>query len=326
MPLHPTIQAALLEAANAPPYQTLPISEARARVRLTYSRSAPPTAVAQAQNLRVPRSTGDIPVRIYTPFGEGPFGVLMFFHGSGFAMLDLDTHDETCRRLCAGAECIVCSVDYRLAPEHPFPAGPDDCMLATQWMAEHAARFSGDRARMGVCGDSAGGCLAAVTAMRMRDGGSEPPLRAQVLIYPVTDHYASDHASYCEFSTGVGITAEAMRWYWDMYLQGEKATDDPNAAPLRMSTMAGLPPAYIVVAEYDVLRDEGEAFARRLTGDAVPAELVRALGMNHGFLRFDGIVPEATTPMDNVCRWLRSRLGTSGAGWSSPSRPETPLT
>lgn len=308
MPLHPTIQAALDKAANDPPYQTLPISEARARVRLTYLRTLPPTPVAEVHDLPVPGPGGEIPVRIYIPFGEGPFGVLVFFHGSGFAMLDLDTHDETCRRLCADGGCVVASVDYRLAPEHPFPAAPDDCLAATRWMAEHAAQFNGDPARIGVCGDSAGGCLAAVTAMRVRNEAG-PTLRAQLLMYPVTDHHDTGHATYGEFGTGVGLSAELMRWYWDLYLPDATMAGDSRVAPLRMASMAGLPPAYVMVAEYDVLRDEGEAYARRLQAAGVPVVMVRAMGMNHGFLRHDGVIPEATAALNAACGWLRGALG-----------------
>jgi acetyl esterase len=259
-------------------------------------------------NLQIPGPGGHRSLRIYVPGGQGPFGVLVFFHGSGFSMLDLDTHDEICRRLCASGGCVVASLDYRLAPEHPFPAAPDDCLAAVRWMADHAARFKGDAARMGVSGDSAGGCLAAVTAMRVRDEGG-PRLCAQLLMYPVTDHHQTGYGSYTEFGTGFGLRAEAMRWYWDQYLPDAAMASDPRAAPLRMQSMAGLPPAYVMVAEYDVLRDEGTAYARRLQADDVPVVAVLVAGMNHGFLRHDGLIPEAGAALDAACTWLRENLG-----------------
>ena len=307
MPLHPSLQAMLAKTADDPPLHTLPIAEARARVRLGYLRNVPPTAVAQVHDLRIPGLADERPARVYVPFGNGPFGVLVFFHGSGFSMLDLDTHDEICRRLCVNGACVVASVDYRLAPEHPFPAAPNDCMSAVCWMATNAARFGGDVRRIGVCGDSAGGCLAIVTAMRARDAGW-PKLRAQLLMYPVTDHPKTRHESYALYGSGFGLTAERMRWFWDQYLPDPSLAADPRAVPLRMATMAGLPPAYVLVAECDVLRDEGKAYARRLRSDGVPAVIVRVPGMNHGFLKHDGVIPEATAAFDAACGWLRRAL------------------
>ena len=307
MALHPVIAAALSSAASAglQPYHAIPIARARAQAKLPYLTDGPELPVAAVRNLVIPGPAGDLPLRVYTPVGDGPHPVMIFFHGSGFVLLDLDSHDALCRRLCQGASCVVASVDYRLAPEHPFPAAPDDCLAATRWMAAHAAEFGGDAARLAVCGDSAGACLAAVTALRIRDEGG-PRLCAQLLFYPVTDHHSSRHGSYTAYGAGYGLTREGMQWFWDQYVTNPADADSPLAAPLRAASVAGLPSAYVDVAEYDVLRDEGEAFARRLEQAGVPAVLRRSAGMNHGFLKYAAVIPEAATAIDAACDWLRS--------------------
>ncbi len=284
----------------------MPIAQARAQAKLPYILISDPTPpLAAVRNLVIPGPAGDLPLRVYTPVGNAPHPVMVFFHGSGFVVLDLDTHDALCRRLCHGAGCVVASVDYRLAPEHPFPAAPDDCLAATRWMAAHAAEFGGDASRLAVCGDSAGGCLAAVTAWRIRDEGG-PALCAQLLFYPVTDHHTSRHASYESYGTGYGLTREGMQWFWDQYVTNPADANNPLAAPMRAASLAGLPSAYIDVAEYDVLRDEGEAFAGRLEQAGVPVVARRSAGMNHGFLKYAALIPEAAAAIDAACAWLRS--------------------
>lgn len=310
MPLHPVIAAALLKGANVPPYHTLPLTQARAQAKQAYVNDLPQIVVADVRDLTIPGPAGPMALRVYSPAGDGPHPVLVFFHGSGFVVLDLDSHDEICRRLCVGAACVVVSIDYRLAPEHRFPAGPDDCLFATRWVADHATEFNGDASRLAVCGDSAGGCLAAVTALRLRDEGG-PSLRAQLLFYPVTDHYSAGHASFDRYGTGHGLTAEGMRWFWDQYLaDGSVAAEagSPNASPLRATSLAGLPPAFVQVAEYDVLRDEGEAFAAQLSAAGVPVVMQCRAGMNHGYLKYAGLLDEAGGAMNEACAWLAKNL------------------
>ena len=308
MALHPVIAAALSSVSGALPYSAMPIAQARAQAKLPYLNDRSPMPVAAVRNLSIPGSTGlAIPLRVYTPHGDGPHPVLVFFHGSGFVVLDLDSHDELCRRLCVGASCVVASVDYRLAPENKFPAAPDDCLDATRWMAAHAAAFGGDAARMAVCGDSAGGCLAAVTALRIRDEGG-PALRGQLLFYPVTDHPAGQHASYGSYGTGFGLTADGMAWFWNQYLADPSLASHPHAAPLRAASLTGLPGAYVLVAEYDILRSEGEAFAQGLQDAGVPVLAKCAAGMNHGFLKYAAVLPEVEAAIDDACAWLRKEL------------------
>ncbi len=309
MALHPRIARALKAAEGMPPYDTLPIDQARAQAKLAYPPRVPPIPVRSVENRSIPGPGGPIPIRIYRPEGTGPFPLLVFFHGSGFVLLDLDTHDDICRRLCRGARCIVVSVDYRLAPEHKFPAGPDDCLAATRWVAAHAAGLGGGLARIAVAGDSAGGCLAAATALQLRDAGG-PNLCGQLLFYPVTDYTAPPTRSYIECANGFGLTQTGMQWFWDHYLQSPSQADDPRASPLRAKSFDRLPAACILTAEYDVLRDEGEQYAKRLQDAGVDTVMHRCEGMNHGFIKWVDEIEEAAHAIDAACGWLVKRLAT----------------
>jgi acetyl esterase len=215
----------------------------------------------------------------------------VFFHGGGFVVGDIDTHDATCRGLAKAAHCIVVSVDYRLAPEHPFPAAPEDCYAATVWVADNAASLGGDGARLAVGGDSAGGNLAAVVALMARDRGG-PALAHQLLIYPVIDHNF-DTASYVENGRGYLLSREMMMWFWGLYLEDASDGSNPYASPIRAEDLSGLAAATIISAEFDPLRDEGEAYARRL-GDADVAVTARRYdGMVHGFFAMTAVLDRA---------------------------------
>ena len=305
MPLHPVIQAELAVAAGKAPYYQLPLSQARETVRKPYLGRPTQVPVAAVREIDVPGPHGDIRVRLYTPFAQGPCPLIVFFHGSGFALLDLDTHDDLCRRLCGDSGCVVASVDYRLAPEHKFPAGPDDCIAATRWLAVHAQAIGCRDAAPALVGDSAGACLAIATALGLRDGAG-PEAAALLMWYPVTDHPSAGWPSYSEFAQGCGLTAEGMVWFWSQYLHDE--SEAPEASPLRASSLAGLPPTWVMTAEYDVLRDEGEAFAQRAQCDGVPVHLQRAAGMNHGFLKYAGVIDEATQAIAAAGAWLRATV------------------
>jgi acetyl esterase len=307
MPLHPVIQAALSLATGSLPYHALPIAQARAQARQGYPMVDPPFPVDAVHDLQISGPGGAMGLRIYRPQGDGPHPVIVFFHGSGFVVLDLDSHDDICRRLCVGASCMVVSVDYRLAPEYKFPAAPDDCLAATRWIAERADAYGGDATRMVVAGDSAGGCLAAVTALRIRDEGG-PALRGQLLLYPVTDYPSKPPNSYGTYGSGYGLTHEGMLWFWDQYLSEPSVASHPYASPLRMDTPVGLPSTYVMVAEFDVLRDEGEAFAHRLKECGIETVIRCQAGMNHGFLKYTGMIEEADAAMDDACAWLRRVL------------------
>jgi len=267
----------------------------------------PPAApIASVSERTVQGPGGDLKLRIYTPPGTGPFPVIVFFHGSGFVLCSLDTHDGMCRNLCAGAAALVISVDYRLAPEHRFPAAPEDCLFATRWAHAHAASLNGDPTRLAVAGDSAGGNLAAVTALRIRDEGG-PALAAQLLIYPATAHASSAMPSYTENAEGYGLTRATMEWFWAHYADANAATN-PHAAPLLARDLTRLPPALVQTAEYDPLRDEGDRYADRLREAGVPTQHSKWPGMNHGFLFWAGKLPKATEAMAEATTWLREQF------------------
>lgn len=311
MPVHPYLQQ-LLDAAAAAGVPSYPEMASMAEVRAAAMAGNPPppqpVPVAAVRDVAIPSRGGPLPARIYTPQGPGPHSALAYFHGGGFVALGLDSHDGICRYLCAGSGSVVVSVDYRLSPEHRFPAAAEDAVDATLWLAAQAQALGADPRRLVVGGDSAGGCLAAATAMHLRDAGG-PALAGQLLLYPVTDHPSGRPDAYQRFATGFGLTALAMRWFWDQYLASPAQAADPLASPLRMVSCAGLPPAYVLVAEYDVLRDEGEALSRRLAQAGVPVRERCSVGMNHGFLKHVGRLPEAELELDDACLWLRQLTG-----------------
>ncbi len=285
MPLDPQARIFLdqLASLNGPPMHTLTPEQVREGIRLQ-PLFTEPEPVAHVENRTIPGPAGAIPVRIYTPAGSGPFPVLVFFHGGGWVICNLDTHDGHGRSLCNGAGCVVVSVDYRLAPEHKFPAAPEDCYAATQWVATHAAEINGDPARLAIGGDSAGGNLTAVVAQMARDR-HEPPLLFQLLIYPATD-FTFTGSSLKDNADGYFLTTEDMHWFSDHYLRGPEDRQNPLASPLLAADLSKLPPALVITAEYDPLRDEGEAYGQRLKEVDVPVTISRYPGMIHGFFGF----------------------------------------
>jgi acetyl esterase len=307
MPVDPQIQALLDLGAALPPLHTLTVAEARQQFAARDFPGLRVPEVASVANRDMPGPGGPLALRIYTPLGQGPFPLMVFFHGSGFVVCSLDTHDGMCRNLCAGSGCVVVSVDYRLAPEAKFPAATDDCLAATCWAVANAASLGADGGRVIVAGDSAGGNLAAVTALRVRDE-SGPALLGQLLIYPVTDHYDPGTPSMTENAEGYGLTRAGMIWFWDHYLADTRDAANPYASPLRATDLSGLPPALVVTAEYDPLRDEGELYAHRLRQAGVATELKRWDGVNHGFFFVPGVVDKSSAAIDEACDWVRSVL------------------
>ncbi|HEX2886483.1 alpha/beta hydrolase [Vineibacter terrae] len=305
MPVDPQIQALLDRGTGVPATHTLPVAEARRQYEARIALMAPPAAVAKVEERDIAGPGGALRLRIYTPSAGGaPLPLMVFFHGSGFVLCSLDTHDGMCRNLASGIGCVVVSVDYRLAPEHKFPQGPDDCLAATRWAAAHAAELGADATRIMLAGDSAGGNMAAVTALRVRDEGG-PALCGQMLLYPVTDYHTPGTLSYAENAEGYGLTRATMEWFWAHYLNHPGEADDPLASPLRARDLGGLPPAYVMSAEYDPLRDEAELYSRRLQASGVSVEITRRAGMNHGFLFWVGLVNGADAAMADACAWAR---------------------
>lgn len=279
MSLHPQVTAlmAKLTALGGPPVWEQTPQQARSRVRLPVV----PEANANIEDRVIPGPGGNLAVRIYRPAAKGPLGVLVYFHGGGWVLNSVDTHDHICRALANAAGCIVVSVDYRLAPEHKFPAAIEDAFAATCWAAANATNFGGDPKRLAVGGDSSGGNLAAVTALLCRDRQG-PKLCHQLLIYPVTDHNFETE-SYQQNAKGYVLTKRSMQWFWQHYLPNEASGANPYASPLR-ADLHSLPPALVITAEYDPLRDDGEAYAARLKEAGVPVECTQYAGMIHGFL------------------------------------------
>ena len=285
MPLHPEMQDILdfVASRGVPPHYEL--SPTEARINMEKARAVfggEEVALARVEDRKVPGAAGDIPLRLYAAEAGGPLPVLVFYHGGGWVMGSLDTHDSACRHIARGSGCLVVAVDYRLAPEHKFPAPVDDCMAALNWVAAHAADLGGDPARLAVGGDSAGGTLAAAAALAARDAGG-PPIALQLLIYPPT---TMDFAlpSMKEYAQGQLLTTQGMRWFWHHYLNDDSEADNPLVSPLKAASLAGLPAAHVVTCEYDPLRDEGEAYAEQLRAAGVAVTHQRYDGLMHGFL------------------------------------------
>ena len=297
MPLDPRARQFLdqLNASGMPPLENMSAPEARLATAALLAMQGEPQAVATVENRRIPGPSGELPIRVYTPTG-GPHPVVVYFHGGGWVIGDLESHDGVCRALANGVPATVVSVDYRLAPEHRFPAAADDCWAATRWVAEHGAAL-GDVSRIAVGGDSAGGNLAAVVSLMARDRGG-PRIAYQLLVYPVTDA-SLDTPSYRENADGYLLTRSVMEWFWNHYT---KATDreSPYASPLRARDLKGLPPALVITAEFDPLRDEGEAYARRLEQAGVPVKVRRFDGMIHGFFGMGAVFPQAATALQEA--------------------------
>jgi len=307
MPLDPQARTLLdqLEALGAPPMSQQTPEEARAGFAMLAAVAGPAEEPVPTEDQSVPGPAGDIPVRVYRPETDKPLPVVVYFHGGGFVIGDIATHDTTCQRLAAGVPALVVSVDYRLAPEHRFPAAVDDCDAATGWVSAHASEFGGDPSRLAVAGDSAGGNLAAVVARRARDAGG-PPIALQLLIYPGTDMTRS-LPSHTENGTGYLLDSDAMNWFLDNYL-GDADPRHPDASPLFADDLSGLPPALVLTGEFDPLRDEGEAYAERLREAGVPVTTSRYDGMIHGFYGLDTIFDAAKKATDETVRALRDAL------------------
>lgn len=288
MPLDPQAQTVIeqIAALGFPPAHTVSPEQARINNRARPRAAGP--EVARMDNRSIPGPGPDIPVRIYTPAGGGPFPTLMWFHGGGWVVGDLDSADPTARHLCVGAGCVVVSVDYRLAPETQFPGAADDCYAATQWAAQHAAQINGDPQRIAVGGDSAGGNLAAAVSLMARDRHG-PALAFQLLVYPVT-HCNYTTGSYQRYAEGYHLSRDGMRWYWDHYLPTPADANNPYAAPLVANDLSGLPPALVITAECDPLCDEGAAYAQRLQEAGVPTTYSCYDGMIHGFFAMPGLL------------------------------------
>ena len=252
-----------------------------------------------------PGAFGAIPVRVYRPAGDAPKPLIVYYHGGGWVLGSLTTHDGICRGLAAGVDAVVASVDYRLAPEHRFPAAVEDAQAALAWAVGAAASLGADGSRLVVAGDSAGGNIAAVMAHAARTEG--PEIAFQLLVYPVTDHEFTS-ASMEENATGYYLTREMMRWFYGLYLNHEGEAGDPRVSPLRATDLAGLPPAYVMTAEYDPLRDQGRAYASAMAAAGVRVETRNCPGLFHGFFSLGAQIDAAQAEFDRAVAAVRAAV------------------
>jgi len=311
MPMHPQAQTVLdllSEFGLVIDESTDPVAIRQAIEAFAAAGRAAAEPVAHVEDRDIPGPASEIPVRVYRPTDDRALPVLVWFHGGGWTIGSLETHDNTCRSLANAVGCAVVSVDYRLAPEHKFPAAADDAFAATQWVAQHAAELGGDPKRIAVGGDSAGGNLAAVVSLLARDAAG-PALAFELLVYPVTDH-EFESPSMHENATGYFLELESMRWFYNQYLRDQRDGADWRFSPARASDLSGLPPAFVLTAEFDPLRDQGEAYARRLEAAGVPVEARRYDGVFHGFFGMRDLMDPAQQAFDDVTKALRQALGT----------------
>lgn len=300
--LHPQIMQVLeaIKKAELRPIEELTPAEARAQMEATaQSRKAEPLPVARIEERQIPGPAGGIRLRLYWPEAAAPSPAIAYYHGGGHVIGSLDTHDLVARNLCAGVGAVVASVDYRMGPEHKFPAAVEDSFAALEWLHNNAVTLGADPDRLGVHGDSAGANLAAVVAIMARDAGA-PKLRLQSLVYPVAD-YTQSSASYGRYAHGYGVlTRAAMVWFRGHYLRSPGDAEDWRASPLRAADLAGVAPAIVITSECDVLHDEGEAYAEVLRQAGVPVEYREYAGMIHGFFSMVPVVDDAMNAQRQV--------------------------
>jgi acetyl esterase len=319
--MDPQAKALLQQMEDSPAVETLSATEARVMSKARRPQPTNVEPVADVTDRHIDAWSSELPVRLYRPAEPAgtPSPAVVYFHGGGWVVGDLDTHDAACRSACNGLGAVIVSVDYRLAPEYPWPAAADDALAALDWVHGHTGELGVDRQRLVVAGDSAGGNLAAVTALATRDRGV-PVLAAQILVYPVI---APDFttASYRENGEGeYSLTTTAMRWYWEQYDPGLRHADDPHLVPSRARSLAGVAPAFVITAEYDPLRDEGEDYAAALNAARVPVWCRRAPGMFHGFFPIMQGLDVATATRAELWGAARQLLGTvPQGGVASPS-------
>lgn len=312
MPLDDDVRAYLeaQAALNAPAAWEVSLEQARRASRARHLSGEDRTPVGSVDQRSIPGPHASLTVRIYHPGLEGLLPGVVFLHGGGFVLGDLDTHDEACRRLCVGAGAVVVAVDYRRAPEAPFPAAVEDAVAAGYWTARNAAELGVDPSRLVVSGDSAGANLATVVARRLRDEDG-PPLAGQLLVYPATDMRENDYPSRRDCAQGYGLSQEAMDWFVRMYLPDRDLLGHPDASPVVVEKLADMPPSFVLTAEYDPLRDEGDGYARRLKEAGVPVEHLRMAGTIHGILTIPESFTSRARAWEQVLAWLQRTVGTA---------------
>lgn len=297
---------------NPKPFSKLSPQEARKQptpadaVKTLLKKEGKPVApepVGNVEDRTIPGPDSEIPVRVYTPKGDGPFPLLVYYHGGGWVIATIDTYDSSARALCNAANCVVVSVEYRKAPEHPFPAAADDAFAAYQWVTQNAASINGDPKRVAVAGESAGGNLAAVTTFMAGDKAAPMPVH-QLLIYPVANH--DFHTpSYMENANAKPLGRDAMMWFYGHYLKNPAHADDPRASILLADDLSKLPPATIITAQIDPLRSEGKMYAEKLKEAGVDVRYRNFEGVTHEFFGMGAVLPEAKEAMKFAAEGLK---------------------
>jgi len=311
MPFAPQIQALRdrLERDNVPNLSTLPIEDARAQdLKSTTAGAGRGEPVAGVTDRTIPGPAGPQAIRVYHPGGDGPLPVLVYFFGGGWSLGTLDTCDGVCRMLTNAAGCVIVAVSYRLAPENKFPAAVEDCYSGAAWVAANAAELGADPARVAVGGDSSGGNLTAAVTLLARERGG-PRFVHQLLVYPNTDYQAAT-PPIPEMNDPHFFNAKSVEWYWSLYLASAQDGANPLASPLREPDLSGLPPATLISAEYDPLRDQGEAYAARLAEAGVPVEVTRYDGMPHAFFTMIALIDAARDAVHHAADRLREAFAT----------------
>ena len=309
MPVNPQVQALLdeFERQGLPPFEQLGVTQARLATLGFRDLQGEPEAVAEVRDILVPGPAGSLPVRLYHPSPGKALPLVVYFHGGGWVIGDIEVVDRPCRALANASQCVVASVNYRISPETKFPGPVEDCYAATRWLAEHLQVAGADGRFLAVSGDSAGGNLAAAVALMARDRGA-PAVSYQVLIYPVTAPAAgTTFASYRDNAEGYLLTRASMEWFWDHYLANPEDGKNPYASPLFAANLSGLPPAMVVTAEFDPLRDEGQAYARRLQEAGVSVKLSHYDGMIHGFFWMAGALDRGRELMTEIGEELQKQ-------------------
>jgi len=310
MPLDIQMKSVLdaMARAKVPAFHTLTPQQAR-QIAASRQPQGEPEPVARVEDRTIPSADGDNPIRIYTPAGTPPFGVLVYFHGGGWVLGNIAMTDQPCRLLANSSGCMVVSAEYRPAPEYKFPAGPEDCYSATKWVAENARSLNADPARIAVGGTSAGATLAAAVALMARDRGS-PRIAYQLLVYPATtsELTSASHHQFADDSYYVLSRAD-MEWFWGHYLGREEDRKNPYACPAYANSLRGLPPAFVITAEFDPLRDEGEGYAARLSAEGVSTIMKRYDGVTHGFFGMPTLLEKARMAIQEAAAALRTAIG-----------------
>lgn len=311
MPLKPEVQGLLeeFEAQGLPPFDQMSVSQARDVAGAFRDLQGEPEEVGEIRDILVPGPAGNLPVRVYHPSPGTPLPLLIYYHGGGWVIGNIEVVDKPARALANASQCVVAATQYRLAPETKFPGPVEDCYAVTSWLAEHAGEVGADAGKLVVGGDSAGGNLAAAVALMSRDRGG-PEIAYQLLIYPVTaPARGTQFDSYRDNADGYLLTRGSMEWFWDHYLASPDDGNNPYASPLKASDLSGLPPAMVITAEFDPLRDEGSAYADRLQEAGVQVKVSRYDGVIHGFFWMAGVLPDGRALLSEIGEELRKQVG-----------------